>query len=185
MPKGKELAQLLSALSFAATKHRDQRRKDHRASPYINHPIALAEVLARFGVTDVVTLIAAVLHDTIEDTETTPDEIERHFGPEVRAVVEEVTDDKKLPKEVRKQLQVDHAPTLSARAKLVKLADKICNVTDVTHAPPRDWDVQRRSAYLAWTEAVVSGVRGVSRDLESYYDDVLREGRRAIEAGPG
>jgi guanosine-3',5'-bis(diphosphate) 3'-pyrophosphohydrolase len=176
-------ARLLSALSFAAGKHRDQRRKDHQASPYINHPIAITEVLARHGVRDVVTLMAAVLHDTIEDTETTPDELEQNFGPEVRAVVEEVTDDKSLPKDVRKQLQIDHAPALSDRAKLVKLADKICNVTDVTHRPPHDWDFQRRLAYLEWTASVVSGCRGVNVALESHYDQVLREGRRALSAG--
>lgn len=99
-----DLKRLFAALSFAAARHRDQRRKDRDASPYINHPIALAEVLARMGVTDPVVLQAAILHDTIEDTETTPDEIEERFGTAVRAVVEEVTDDKALPKTVRKQL---------------------------------------------------------------------------------
>jgi (p)ppGpp synthase/HD superfamily hydrolase len=173
-------AQLLSALSFAADKHRGQRRKDREASPYINHPIALAEILARHGVTDVVTLMAAVLHDTIEDTETTPEELEQTFGSAVRAVVEEVTDDKTLPKDVRKRLQIEHAPTLSERAKLVKLADKISNVTDVTHNPPHGWDLDRRSAYLEWTAAVVDGCRGVSVELESQYDDVLRQARQAL-----
>jgi GTP diphosphokinase / guanosine-3',5'-bis(diphosphate) 3'-diphosphatase len=166
-----DLKRLFAALSFAAAQHRDQRRKDREASPYINHPIALAEVLARMGVTDPVVLQAAILHDTIEDTETTPDEIEEHFGTEVRAVVEEVTDDKTLPKATRKRLQLEHAATLSDRAKLIKLADKICNVLDVTHSPPPDWDDERRRPYLDWSAGVVEQCRrrasragGVLRD---------------------
>src|ERR1041384_6973072 len=127
------IALLLKALHFAANKHRDQRRKDIDASPYINHPIEVAETLARVGgVTDLVTLQAAILHDTIEDTTTTPEELEAAFGAEVRRVVEECTDDTKLPKADRKRLQIEHAPHLSHRAKLVKLGDKIANVRSVT-----------------------------------------------------
>src|SRR5688572_14295533 len=137
---------LLKAVQFAALKHRDQRRKGKDASPYINHPIAVAHLLAQVGgVRDIVTLVGAVLHDTIEDTETTPDEIEAEFGPEVRELVAEVTDDKRLPKEVRKQLQIDHAPHRSDRAKAIKLGDKICNVLDITSTPPDDWSIERRA----------------------------------------
>jgi guanosine-3',5'-bis(diphosphate) 3'-pyrophosphohydrolase len=140
-----DAAALLNAIQFAAHKHRDQRRKDTEASPYINHPIAVANTLAGVGgVSDIVTLVAAVLHDTIEDTETTPEELEAAFGLEVRELVAEVTDDKNLPKEVRKQLQIDHAPHVSARAKAIKLGDKICNVRDVTSSPPSDWSLGRR-----------------------------------------
>ncbi|MEO8451183.1 MAG: HD domain-containing protein [Gemmatimonadota bacterium] len=179
-----ETAILLRALLFAAGKHRFQKRKDPDSSPYINHPIAVAEVLARVGgVTDPVPLIAAVLHDTIEDTKTTAAELEEHFDAVVRSVVEEVTDDKRLPKEERKRLQIAHAPHLSDAAKLVKLADKICNVLDVTHSPPVDWAHERRLEYLAWSEQVVAGCRGVSPPLERYFDEVLADGRAAIQAG--
>src|SRR6476620_8506819 len=128
---------LLKALHFAADKHRDQRRKNAEASPYINHPIEVAELLARVGgVSDLVTLQGAILHDTIEDTQTTPEELETDFGAAVRAAVEEVTDDKKLHRLDRKRLQIEHAPHLSERAKQIKLADKISNVRGVTHTPP-------------------------------------------------
>jgi len=111
-----EVPQLLIALEFAAHKHRDQRRKDASASPYINHPIALARLLAaEGGVTDVKTLVAAVLHDTIEDTDTTYEELVEHFGRKVADVVAEVTDDQSLPKPRRKALQIEHAPQLSRR----------------------------------------------------------------------
>lgn len=174
-------ARLLRALHFAADRHRDQRRKGENASPYINHPIAVAEILARFGVTDVVVLQAAVLHDTLEDTETTPDELEREFGRAVRDVVVEVTDDATLPKHERKRLQVDVAPRLSERAKLVRIADKLANVRDVTHSPPA-WPRDRRVDYLAWTERVVEGCRGVNASLEQCYDAALAEGRRRLTA---
>ncbi len=129
------------------TKHRDQRRKDHHSSPYINHPIALAHVLAfEADVTDEVVLIAAVLHDTIEDTGATAAELARRFGSEVAEIVKEVTDDKSLSTERRKQLQIEHAPHLSSRARLVKLADKICNLRDVAHNPPKDWNLERRAS---------------------------------------
>jgi guanosine-3',5'-bis(diphosphate) 3'-pyrophosphohydrolase len=174
-------AKLLNALTFAARKHRDQRRKDAEASPYINHPIEVAEILARIGgVEDITVLQAALLHDTVEDTKTSPAELEREFGPTVRKLVEEVTDDKSLPKPERKRLQVEHAPHLSPRAKLIKLADKICNVRDVTHTPPKDWDRKRRLAYFDWAAAVVDGCRGTNQKIERHFDAILREARAVL-----
>jgi len=147
---------LLDALHFAADKHRDQRRKDADASPYINHPIALAHLLATMaGVDDVVVLQAAVLHDTIEDTQTTEAELRARFGDAVTDVVLEVTDDKALPKQRRKDLQVEHAPHASARAALVKLADKICNLRDLAASPPPSWTLERQQAYFDWARQVV------------------------------
>ena len=137
-------AQLLEALSFAADRHRDQRRKGAEASPYINHPIAVAEVLARVGgVSEIAVLQAAVLHDTLEDTNTTREELAARFGETVARIVAEVTDDKSLAKSERKQRQVEHALHLSREAKLVKLGDKICNVRDVLYAPPKKWSAER------------------------------------------
>ena len=127
-----DLAVIIDALGFAARKHRDQRRKDHAASPYINHPIALVEVLCNeAGVTEPAVLRAALLHDTIEDTQTTAVEIETLFGIEVCGIVLEVTDDKGLTKAERKRAQVERAGRVSREARLVKLADKICNLRDV------------------------------------------------------
>jgi guanosine-3',5'-bis(diphosphate) 3'-pyrophosphohydrolase len=176
-----DTARLLQALHFSADKHRFQKRKDRGASPYINHPIEVATVLATVGgVSDLITLMASVLHDTIEDTDTTPEELEQRFGRDVRLVVEELSDDKSLPKARRKQLQIEHALGSSHRAKLVKLGDKICNVRDVTHSPPDDWSLERRCEYLDWTEQVVAGCRGASATLERHYDQVLAEGRSKL-----
>ncbi|HSG07562.1 MAG TPA: HD domain-containing protein [Longimicrobiales bacterium] len=177
------LGMLLRAVRFAAEKHRAQRRKDSDGSPYINHPVSVAELLSNHGVADLVTLSAAVLHDTVEDTETSAEEIRRHFGHEVADVVLEVTDDKTLPKAVRKELQIQRAPNLSDRAKLVRLGDKACNAMDVGQRPPPDWDTQRRLDYLDWTERVVAGCRGVNPGLEAYYDEVVTAERRRIGAG--
>jgi len=175
---------ILKALHFAARKHRDQRRKDVEASPYINHPIEVAEILAREGgVTDSITLQAAILHDTIEDTNTTREELDELFGEEVRRVVEEVTDDKSLPKAERKRLQIEHSRHLSSRAKQIKIGDKISNVLGVTSAPPADWSIERRREYLDWTEKVVAGCRGCNPGLESLYDEALKNGRRVLEDG--
>ena len=162
---------IFDALHFAADKHRDQRRKNAEASPYINHPIALARILvAEGGVTDPIVLCAALLHDTVEDTTTEPQDIEWQFGAEICAVVVEVTDDKALPKAERKRLQIEHSPALSERAKLVKLADKICNLRDVAESPPVGWPLERRQEYFDWALAVVDGLRGASPRLEAAFD---------------
>ena len=166
-----ELALLLKALAFAAHKHRDQRRKDHEASPYINHPIALADVLVNEGgVSDVEVLCAALLHDTVEDTATTPEELVDAFGSRVARIVAEVTDDKALNKADRKRLQVENAAHLSPEAKLVKLADKICNLRDVAERPPEGWDLARRREYFDWAKRVVDGLRGSHARLEAAFD---------------
>ena len=179
------LGPLLTALHFAADKHRDQRRKDEEASPYINHPIEVAELLARVGgVKDLVTLQGAILHDTIEDTNTTGEELEAAFGKEVRKVVEEVTDDTTLVKADRKRLQIEHSPHLSEAAKHVKLADKIANVRSVLEAPPAKWPLSRRKEYLDWTEQVIDGLRGVNPALEKHYDELLARGRTVLNGLP-
>jgi len=163
---------LVDALAFAADKHRRQRRKDAEASPYINHPIALARVLSvEAGLADATLLAAAVLHDTLEDTETTYEELRERFGRAVAAAVLEVTDDKTLPKEERKRLQIEHAAHISRRARLVKLADKICNVRDVAANPPHGWPLERRREYFDWAKQVVDRMRGTHRRLERLFDE--------------
>ena len=167
--------QLIKAIAFAADKHRNQRRKDADASPYINHPIALANVLSNeAGVDEEKVLIAAVLHDTIEDTDTTSRELEEVFGDEIAAIVLEVTDDKLLPKDERKRLQIEHASTISESAKLVKLADKTCNLRDMATAPPADWSAQRKADYFDWAGEVVAGLRGSHPKLDALFDDAWR-----------
>ena len=177
----KDIESILSALKFSAEKHRNQRRKDPVASPYINHPIQVAELLWNVGeVRDIVVILGALLHDTIEDTQTRPEEIKDLFGQEVLDLVLEVTDDKRLPKAERKRLQIVDAPNKSQRAKQLKMCDKICNVRDVTSAPPKGWNFERRWEYLDWTESVIAGVRGANPKLEALYDRVLSEGRRKL-----
>jgi guanosine-3',5'-bis(diphosphate) 3'-pyrophosphohydrolase len=163
---------IIKAARFAADKHRNQRRKDVEASPYINHPIALAHVLANEGgITDPVVLCGALLHDTIEDTNTTADELRAEFGDEITDVVLDVTDDKGIrDKARRKQLQIEHAPHISPKAKLVKLADKICNLRDITASPPSDWSRERKIEYFDWASRVVAGVRGKHPTLEAVFD---------------
>jgi GTP diphosphokinase / guanosine-3',5'-bis(diphosphate) 3'-diphosphatase len=166
---------ILKALEFAAIKHRDQRRKDVAASPYINHPIALASILAtEGGVLDPTVIVAALLHDTIEDTETTSEELKAAFGAQVAGIVMEVTDDKSLPKADRKRLQVEHAPHISEAAKLVKLADKIANLRDMSASPPADWPLDRRREYFDWAKQVVDGMGAVSYQLDAAFQKAYR-----------
>lgn len=175
------LGVVLRAAAFAADKHRRQRRKDADASPYINHPLALANILANEGgVTDPTVLAAALLHDTVEDTQTTIEELESIFGPEITSIVAEVTDDKSLPKQERKRLQVAKASSKSDRAKLVKLADKICNLRDIIDCPPPLWSAERRESYFRWAEQVVDGLRGVSPCLEATFDETFTRGLEHI-----
>jgi guanosine-3',5'-bis(diphosphate) 3'-pyrophosphohydrolase len=161
---------LMKALSFAANKHRSQFRKGSEPIPYINHPIAVADLIVRTGkVHDEATLAAALLHDTVEDTETTFEELEAEFGPLISKLVAELTDDKKLPKEERKRLQIEHAPSLSPRARIVKLADKICNLRDVVQDPPAGWPLKRKQEYFDWAKSVVDHLRGTNPNLENAF----------------
>jgi len=152
----------------------NQRRKDAERSPYINHPLAVAAWLAvEGGVTDETILVAALLHDTIEDTATTPDELREAFGADVCRLVLEVSDDKTLAKAVRKQLQIEHAPQLSTEAKQLKIADQICNIRDLAQNPPADWEPGRITEYLDWAQRVVDGCRGINTELDKLFDATL------------
>ena len=167
---------ILKALAFAAHKHRDQRRKNVESSPYINHPIELASILSNEGgFTSSDLICAALLHDTIEDTQTTAEELSELFGEKITQVVLEVSDDKMLPKEDRKRLQIEHADTLSDHAKLVKLADKICNLRDMAHSPPANWSLVRRREYFDWSKQVVDRLRGAHAELEALFDEAYAQ----------
>jgi len=177
MPSAKDdIGLVLQAAMFAAHKHKDQRRKDAKATPYINHPIALAEVLHTDGrVRDPIVIAAALLHDTIEDTETTYDELRGSFGEEVADTVVELTDTKFLGKELRKRLQITKAGRASERARQVKLADKICNLRDILASPPAEWSLARRQKYFDWAKEVVDQARGVNPKLERMFDRLYRQ----------
>jgi guanosine-3',5'-bis(diphosphate) 3'-pyrophosphohydrolase len=174
-----ETKNLLKALAFAADKHRFQKRKDVEGTPYINHPIHVALTLMEVGEeSNDDLLIAAILHDTIEDTQTTPGEIENIFGQSVLEIVLEVTDDKSLSKEERKRLQIVQASKKSELARKLKLADKICNVIDILHHPPANWSVDRKLQYLDWAEQVLNGLYGSNEKLEIKLRSLIDEGRR-------
>jgi GTP diphosphokinase / guanosine-3',5'-bis(diphosphate) 3'-diphosphatase len=171
MQKPYDIGLVIRAIEFAAQKHRMQRRKDSDASPYINHPIALMHVLCiDGGIKEPVILAAAALHDTIEDTETTEEELRSLFGDEIAGIVLEMTDDKSLPKADRKRLQIEHANHMSREAALVKLADKICNLRDVAANPPAEWSIERRIEYFEWAKAVVDGLPRISVQLRALFN---------------
>ena len=173
---------ILKAAHFAAQKHKDQRRKDKEVSPYINHPISVAKIISEIGnLEDPEVLAAALLHDTIEDTETTVDELIDNFGERVCSLVQEVTDDKNLPKMERKQRQIEHAKEISEGAALIKLGDKISNVTDITNTPPTDWDSNRRLEYFDWAEKVINNCPKVNEKLENYFKDSIQKGRGKLQ----
>jgi (p)ppGpp synthase/HD superfamily hydrolase len=176
-----EITPIIQALDFAAKQHRYQRRKDD-ITPYINHPITLVNILwNEANVHDLTVIIAALLHDTVEDTNTTLADLDERFGTEVMTVVREVTDDKTLPKAARKQRQIEHAPHLSDRAKLVKLADKTANLRDMVISPPVDWPMQRQQAYFEWAKAVVDQLRGIHPVLEALFDEAYTSGLNHLQ----
>lgn len=179
-------AALLEALSFAALKHQGQTRKSADRAPYIHHPIAVATILAgEGGVQDTETLIAALLHDTLEDTDASEAELQRHFGARVAAIVAELSDDMTLPKPERKAIQVLRAHDCSPPARLVRLADKIANVRDVIDNPPQDWPLERRVRYLSWSGEVVAALRGTHAELEARFHAAVRRGFATLTEVPG
>ncbi|XP_067871268.1 guanosine-3',5'-bis(diphosphate) 3'-pyrophosphohydrolase MESH1 isoform X1 [Heterodontus francisci] len=177
-----DVQRILEAADFAAKKHKNQRRKDPEGTPYINHPLGVSRILTHeAGITDVIILQAALLHDTVEDTDTTLAEIEESFGEKVRSIVTEVTDDKSLSKEERKQQQIKHAPHCSREAKLVKLADKLYNLRDLKRCTPAGWTEKRVEEYFIWASQVVAGLRGTNQALEMSLDALFKE--RSILTG--
>jgi guanosine-3',5'-bis(diphosphate) 3'-pyrophosphohydrolase len=171
------LATVARAVDFAARKHRAQRRKGEAAEPYFNHLAEVAALVAEAtGGGDPVVIVAALLHDTIEDTGTTAAELEAEFGAEVARLVGEVTDDKSLPKAERKRLQVANAPHKSDRAKMIKIADKISNLRSLANSPPASWDLARKREYFDWARQVVDGCRNVSPPLDTLFDEAHRRG---------
>lgn len=169
--------EILRAVRFAAWRHRDQRRKCPVGEPYIQHPIRVAELVAMVRPDDVHLIQAALLHDTVEDTATTFTELRLSFGSDVAALVSEVTDDKSLPADIRKERQVEHAPHCSERAKILKLADKIANIEDLKRPGgegiPVGWTEERVNEYFKWATRVVAGLRGCSAELEAQFDQLL------------
>lgn len=166
---------VLRAARFAAWKHRDQRRKGAQAEPYINHPLDVADVLwAEGNVTDPEVIAAALLHDTLEDTQTTWSELRGEFGERIAGLVAEVTDERSLDWRVRKKLQISRARSASRGAKLIKLADKLCNVRSLLASPPEDWSIERRRSYFDWARSIVASIRGTHHELEAKFDAAYR-----------
>ncbi len=164
-------------MKFAAEKHATQVRKNSAGTPYINHPIEVAEHLASVGgVTDEAILIAALLHDTIEDTDTTQEEIQEAFGEEVLGLVMECTDNKLLEKMERKRLQVVNAPKKSPGAKMIKISDKTCNLRSILVDPPVGWDKKRQQEYFKWAKQVVPGLLGVNQALDIVIVPLIEDG---------
>uniref|UniRef100_T1J3S4 Guanosine-3',5'-bis(diphosphate) 3'-pyrophosphohydrolase MESH1 n=1 Tax=Strigamia maritima TaxID=126957 RepID=T1J3S4_STRMM len=171
------LVSFIKCVDFAAKKHKTQRRKDPERTPYINHPIGVAKFLVDCKVYDPVVLEAAILHDTVEDTDTTFDEIEREFGEKIANIVYEVSDDKTLSKEQRKEMQIELAKDASTEAKLVKLADKLYNLKDLLRVTPVGWSPQRVQEYFVWAGKVVDNLRGTNAELEAELDEVFKKFR--------
>lgn len=176
-----DISLVLKCLKFAASKHKNQRRKDKASSPYINHPIDVAQRIWNVGkYHDINVICAALLHDTVEDTEASFEELEENFGKTISELVKEVTDDKSLPKLERKQLQIEHAGNISFEAKHIKLADKTSNIEDIRLSPPPDWSHDRMQEYLDWSKRVIDRVRGVNKEMEEDYDETLSKANQSL-----
>jgi (p)ppGpp synthase/HD superfamily hydrolase len=171
---------ITSACDFAARRHVSQRRKGDAGEPYVNHLAEVAQLLARASEGDAVLVAAGYLHDTLEDTATTYEELVDLFGPEIAALVAEVTDDKSLPKAERKRLQIAKAPSKSVRARLLKIADKTSNLRALVTSPPTGWDRARVADYIEWAEKVVAGCRGLNALLEQAFDAAAAQAREAV-----
>lgn len=173
---------IFEALQYAAIKHKGQVRKGCDKAAYINHPIFVANTLINVAkITDEDTVIAAILHDVIEDTNTKKEEIAELFNENIASIVMEVSDDKDLPSDIRKGMQIDNAANLSKQAKLIRIADKVCNVRDIIDFPPKTWNKIRRIYYLHWTKDVIDQIRGTNAALEELYDKYYQEGIKRLE----
>jgi (p)ppGpp synthase/HD superfamily hydrolase len=177
----KDWVAVLQAADAAARWHVHQRRKGSAQEPYVNHLLEVANlVTAATNGTDPNVVIAALLHDAIEDQGIAAETIAGEFGKQVADIVMEVTDDKSLPKDVRKRKQVESAPKKSREAKMIKLADKTSNLRAVATSPASDWSVVRRLEYIEWAKSVVAGLRGTSPWLEQQFDEAAERAVRSL-----
>lgn len=182
-PKQDTLVQLARAADFAARRHVAQRRKGDAAEPYVNHLTEVARLLAEAtDGQDPVLVMGGLLHDTLEDTDATYEDLVEEFGADVAALVAEVTDDKSLAKEERKRLQIEKTPGKSRRARLLKLADKTSNLRSLIQSPPRGWTEERLRDYVLWAEAVARSCRGLNDRLEAGFDAALADAKRHFGA---
>jgi guanosine-3',5'-bis(diphosphate) 3'-pyrophosphohydrolase len=176
-----DLTRVMKAADAAARWHVHQRRKGTAQEPYVNHLLEVAHLVA--AATDgreADVVIAALLHDAVEDQDVTAETIAREFGRDVADIVMEVTDDKSLPKAQRKQRQVDSAGHKSRAAKLIKLADKTSNLRAISLSPAPDWSIERRLEYIRWAKQVVAALRGVSPWLEQQFDDAAKRAEESV-----
>ena len=165
------LRAVMRAAHFAAARHSAQRRKGAAAEPYINHLLEVAELVSSaVAEPDPNLVIAALLHDTVEDVGVTREELTEHFGEDVASLVLEVTDDKSLPNRERKRLQIVNAPTKTVRAQVIKLADKISNLRAIITSPPKDWGVERRREYFEWAKQVVDALSAPNPSLKAEFE---------------
>jgi (p)ppGpp synthase/HD superfamily hydrolase len=171
---------LTEAYDCAARLHSGQTRKGAAAEPYVNHVIDVAARVARSPVANETLILGALLHDIVEDTTGTADDIAARFGPDVAALVLEVTDDKSLPKQERKRLQEATVAGKSDQARRIKLADKASNLTALAESPPTHWDDARRREYVAWAERVIGGCRGIDPVLEAAFDAAAARAKTAL-----
>jgi GTP diphosphokinase / guanosine-3',5'-bis(diphosphate) 3'-diphosphatase len=177
-----EWLQVLKAADAAARWHVHKRRKGPAEEPYINHLLEVAVLVAEAtGGCDTNLVVAALLHDAIEDLEVPRELIAEAFGDDVASIVVEVTDDKSLPKPERKSAQIATAAMKSPRAKVLKLADKTSNLRAIAESPPKDWSVKRRMEYVQWARRVVEGLRGVNPKLEAQFDQAARAAERSFQ----
>jgi GTP diphosphokinase / guanosine-3',5'-bis(diphosphate) 3'-diphosphatase len=169
-----EIETILSAARYAAEKHSGQKRKGAAGEPYVNHVIEVAHLVSTAIPNDLNVVVAALLHDVIEDTDVTAEEMSKHFGQDVTALVIEMTDDKSLPKEDRKRLQIEHAPKMSVRAQTIKLADKISNLESILSSPPAKWDYERKKRYFEWGKQVVDALSSPNALLKAEFERTYR-----------
>jgi guanosine-3',5'-bis(diphosphate) 3'-pyrophosphohydrolase len=165
--------EVFSALSYAAIQHRYQRRKGFNSIPYINHPIGVAGLIVNVAsVNDILTIQGALLHDVVEDTGATLEDIKQHFGSDMMELVKELTDDTSLSSKKRKEIQAETAPQLSDKAKMIRIADKVCNLEDLMNYP-MGWPRKRKINYVKWSVQVYQGCKGVNENLDTLFQETV------------
>jgi (p)ppGpp synthase/HD superfamily hydrolase len=174
-----DVVRIMKAADFAARKHTDQRRKGDASEPYVNHLIEVANLVAESTEGKPDAVVAALLHDVVEDQGVTIDEIANLFGNSVASLVAEVTDDKSLPKQERKDKQIESAPHKSDIASAIKLADKTSNLRALAKSPP-SWPIERKREYVRWAKAVVAGLPFKPSALLALFEEAASQAAESV-----
>jgi len=172
----KDAEAVLGAAIFATEKHKSQVRSNEKKTPYIIHPIEVADLVMKIGhVYDKDVLITALLHDVMDDTQTTYEQITSLYGTKVSSYLEEMTSKQGLSLKEQKKQQIMQAFRQNPSVAIIKLSDKLSNLKTLATSPPPSWSRDRIDQYFQWAQTVIENLPESNQLLKKAVKNVISD----------